>query len=112
MGKTGLRRPIKQLETDVTGRVGPALVTRTGMETAEGSGMPISIRAQGGQGCLCSEQWVTQPLQDVFAFFADPYNPERITPPFLRFRVLAVSTPVMTEGTNKSPLLGCGRYGP
>jgi ligand-binding SRPBCC domain-containing protein len=61
--------------------------------------MPIKIRAEGRRGKLCGEQWVPRPQQEVFAFFSDPSNLERITPPFLRFRVLAVSTPVLQEGT-------------
>jgi len=45
------------------------------------------------------EQWVPQPPEEVFPFFADAYNLERITPPFLKFRILAVSTPTLQTGT-------------
>jgi len=45
------------------------------------------------------EQWLPQPPSEVFPFFADAYNLERITPPFLRFRVLGLSTPCVQEGT-------------
>ncbi len=39
------------------------------------------------------EQTVTvdRPLAQVFPFFSDPRNLERLTPPFLRFQVLAMS---------------------
>lgn len=39
---------------------------------------------------LDTELWLPRPIDEVFAFFADATNLERITPPFLRF---AVTTP-------------------
>ncbi|MDX2166925.1 MAG: TIGR01777 family oxidoreductase [Deltaproteobacteria bacterium] len=45
------------------------------------------------------EQWLPQPPAAVFAFFADAANLERITPPFLHFRVLGSSTPALGTGT-------------
>ena len=45
------------------------------------------------------EQWVPKPPEEVFAFFADAHNLERITPPFLKFKILAVSTPALQTGT-------------
>jgi ligand-binding SRPBCC domain-containing protein len=35
----------------------------------------------------------------VFAFFSDAYNLEKITPPFLQFRVLGMNTDEIKEGT-------------
>jgi uncharacterized protein len=48
---------------------------------------------------LESEQWVARPPAEVFAFFANAYNLETLTPDFLRFRVLSVTTPTLREGT-------------
>ncbi len=48
---------------------------------------------------LETEQWVPRPPAEVFRFFADARNLERITPPFLKFRILAVSTPELQTGT-------------
>jgi ligand-binding SRPBCC domain-containing protein len=45
------------------------------------------------------EQLVARPLQAVFAFFAEAQNLERITPPWLRFRVLATDPPRTAVGT-------------
>ena len=46
-----------------------------------------------------SEDWLPRPGTEVFEFFADAHNLEKITPPFLRFRVLGTSTAEMGEGT-------------
>lgn len=48
---------------------------------------------------LRAEQWVAQPIERVFPFFADPYNLERLTPAFLGFHVRSVSPVTMGEGT-------------
>ena len=40
-------------------------------------------------------QVVPAPLDEAFAFFADPYNLETITPPWLRFRI--VEAPAQVE---------------
>lgn len=48
---------------------------------------------------LRREQWVPRPVEEVFEFFADAKNLETITPPFLGFHILSVSTPQIVEGT-------------
>ncbi len=40
-----------------------------------------------------------KPLPEVFQFFADAHNLERITPPWLNFKVLWQSTPKIEKGT-------------
>jgi ligand-binding SRPBCC domain-containing protein len=45
------------------------------------------------------EQWVAGDPDDVFEFFSDARNLERITPPHLKFNVLDVSTNELREGT-------------
>jgi len=45
------------------------------------------------------EQWVPQPLNKTFSFFKESENLERITPGFLKFKILNQSTPEIQEGT-------------
>ncbi|MDE2664313.1 MAG: SRPBCC family protein [Gemmatimonadota bacterium] len=44
-------------------------------------------------------QWVPSPLERTFAFFSDAHNLERITPPFVNFRVLTPPPIEMRVGT-------------
>lgn len=48
---------------------------------------------------LHCEQWIPRPIDEVFAFFADAHNLEEITPPWLGFRILSMSTASIQEGT-------------
>lgn len=48
---------------------------------------------------LRSEQWIERPIDEVFAFFADAHNLEEITPPWVGFKILSMSTEAIEEGT-------------
>lgn len=45
------------------------------------------------------EQWLPQPIEAVFPFFADARNLEQITPPFLHFEVQKVEPREVRDGT-------------
>lgn len=48
---------------------------------------------------LRREQWIPRPIDEVFAFFADARNLEEITPPWLGFRILTMSSDSVAAGT-------------
>lgn len=49
---------------------------------------PIDVRSRGTDRVLHSEFMVPSSIEVVFAFFSDVLNLDRITPPWLSFRVL------------------------
>ncbi len=58
-----------------------------------------SLTVDAEKGIVISNQWVLHDSEHVFAFFSDAYNLERLTPPFLNFKVLSMSTAEIGEGT-------------
>lgn len=52
-----------------------------------------------GRGVYQSEQYIDAPIEKVFTFFSEANNLEKITPPFLNFKIKSVSTPQIQEGT-------------
>jgi ligand-binding SRPBCC domain-containing protein len=48
---------------------------------------------------LQTELWVPRPLAEVFPFFADAFNLEAITPPWLKFEILTPRPIPMRQGT-------------
>jgi len=48
---------------------------------------------------LKKQLWLPQAREKVFEFFADPYNLDRLTPAWLKFKVLASGPVEMQQGT-------------
>ncbi|MCC7343829.1 MAG: SRPBCC family protein [Deltaproteobacteria bacterium] len=48
---------------------------------------------------LKSSLWLPTPRAELFPFFADPGNLQRLTPPWLHFKILKSSTPEIRQGT-------------
>ncbi len=48
---------------------------------------------------LRQEQWIDRPIGEVFAFFSDPRNLEAITPPWLGFKIVSMSSDAIKKGT-------------
>jgi len=51
-----------------------------------------------GDSIITFSQWVPTPLNETFPFFSDAHNLERITPPFLKFRILTPAPIEMKVG--------------
>ena len=50
--------------------------------------MTLRIESRDGGYTLRDEVWLPQDRDEVFAFFADARNLQRLTPPWLHFRIL------------------------
>jgi uncharacterized protein len=70
----------------------------------------VSILPEGAHTTLRCEQWVPKPVVEVFTFFANAYNLEQITPPFLRFSVRSMTTPTVQRGTEITYRLRLHRF--
>ena len=62
------------------------------------------------KSCFESEQWLTQPVERVFAFFADPRNLPRIMPPamdakLLNLKLVSTETGSRTKGPAESSVV-------
>ena len=55
--------------------------------------------ARRGLHAIERAQLVPKPVDEAFDFFADAFNLEAITPPWLRFRILTARPIAMGEGT-------------
>ncbi len=59
----------------------------------------LLVPLRGGVRERTWEQWLPHAAATVWPFFGNAHNLEAITPPFLGFRVLALSTPEIGAGT-------------
>ncbi len=97
-----LRIALGEMSTILLGsqRVRPAAATDAGFAFRYpelGAALADIVGERGHE--IEYEQWLGRQPADVFRFFTDPHNLERITPDFLRFRVLRTSTPELRDGT-------------
>ena len=53
-----------------------------------------------GEQSLIRYQFIKDKPENVFPFFSNEMNLEKLTPPFLKFKVLKKSTPELQEGTS------------
>ena len=68
-------------------------------ETVESALEDLLAPLRGGVRLGVWEQWLPHAAEDIWPFFCDAHNLEDITPPFLSFRVLGMSTPQIGAGT-------------
>jgi len=59
----------------------------------------IQIEPRTGGHVLRDQIWLPYCREDVFAFFADAHNLERLTPPWLNFRILSSLDEGIREGS-------------
>lgn len=54
---------------------------------------------KAGEDIFYAEQFIPRPPEEVFSFFQDANNLEKITPPSLQFKIESISTEEMQQGT-------------
>jgi ligand-binding SRPBCC domain-containing protein len=59
----------------------------------------MTMLRETAMSAIHREQWLPASLAAVFSFFSDAGNLDRITPPWLRFRILGQSELVLSAGT-------------
>ncbi|MBC7660057.1 MAG: TIGR01777 family protein [Chitinophagaceae bacterium] len=63
----------------------------------------LDLREKNGRTYFChrleAAQFVAKPVEEVFDFFCNPHNLERITPPLLSFKIDRISSENIGEGT-------------
>ncbi len=60
---------------------------------------PIRFEKNGRNTVVLAEQYLPRPIDEVFAFFSDARNLERLTPPSVRFKILTPTPIEMKIGT-------------
>jgi ligand-binding SRPBCC domain-containing protein len=55
---------------------------------------------------LCREQWVARPAEEVFAFFSEAANLQKLTPPWMQFEILTPPPIRMAAGTKIAYRIG------
>jgi ligand-binding SRPBCC domain-containing protein len=69
-------------------RVIPTKLLNTGFKFQDADISLALGKNVGAVSTLRKSQWIPRPPQEVFPFFANANNLERITPPWLKFRIL------------------------
>lgn len=60
---------------------------------------PVTIAPAGDRWELSCSQWVPRAPEQIFPFFGTAHNLERLTPDFLRFKILDAPTAPLTTGS-------------
>jgi uncharacterized protein len=83
-------------------KVNPNLLVAAGFKfahpTLEGALLNLLDFEATSSHRISAQQWLAQPIEDVFKFFSDERNLETMTPDLLQFKVLGKSQPSIGEG--------------